>query len=94
MESGRGRFGQGVAGGKSGISWIESLGELDPDNYPVRYAGEVRNFDVDRLLEKQSEVRLEKSVQMALVAAQEALEQAGSSMDGSRRQRRALIRSP
>ena len=68
---------EGVARGKSGINWIESLGELDPENYPVRYAGEVTNFDVDRLLKKHTEVRLEKSVQMALVAAQEALEQAG-----------------
>ncbi len=67
----------GVSQGRSGISWIELLGTLDPDNYPVRYAGEVRNFDVDRLLTKQTEVRLEKSVQMALVAAQEALNQAG-----------------
>jgi 3-oxoacyl-[acyl-carrier-protein] synthase II len=69
--------------GQSGIDWIESLGELNPDNYPVRYAGEVRNFDVDRLLTKQTEVRIEKSVQMALVAAQEALNQAGLVTDGA-----------
>jgi 3-oxoacyl-[acyl-carrier-protein] synthase II len=72
-----------ISGGKSGINWIESLGELNPDSFPVRYAGEVRNFDVDRLLAKQTEVRLEKSAQMALVAAQEALEQASLLVDGS-----------
>ena len=74
---------EGVARGKSGVNWIESLGELNPENYPVRYAGEVRDFDVDRLLAKQTEVRLEKSVQMALVAAQEALGQAGLLTDGA-----------
>src|SRR3984957_15347169 len=72
-----------VSGGKSGINWIESLGELNPESYPVRYAGEVKHFDVDRLLKKQTEVRLEKSVQMALVAAQEALNQAGLMTDGA-----------
>jgi 3-oxoacyl-[acyl-carrier-protein] synthase II len=42
----------------------------------VRYAGEVANFDIDRCIEKHCEVRLEKSVQMGLVAAQEALGEA------------------
>jgi 3-oxoacyl-[acyl-carrier-protein] synthase II len=72
----------GVSRGKSGIKWIESLGELDPEQYPVRYAGEVTGFDVDQLLKKRTEVRLEKSVQMALVATQEALAQAGL-LDGT-----------
>ncbi len=67
----------GVNAGRSAIRWIESLGELNPEHYPVRYAGEVTGFDVDRLLTKHSEARLEKSVQMGLVAAQEALTQAG-----------------
>src|SRR5580658_7062419 len=67
----------GVSAGHSGIDWIKSLGELDPESYPVRYAGEVSGFDVDKLLAKHCEVRLEKSVQMALVAAQQALAQAG-----------------
>jgi 3-oxoacyl-[acyl-carrier-protein] synthase II len=68
---------QHVCSGQSGIDWIGCLGELDPEFYPVRYAGEVTNFNVDLLLKKPTEVRLEKSVQMALVAAQEALDQAG-----------------
>ncbi|HET6327696.1 MAG TPA: beta-ketoacyl-[acyl-carrier-protein] synthase family protein [Planctomycetaceae bacterium] len=67
----------GVSTGRSGIDWIQSLGELDPAHYPVRYGGEVAGFDVDALLTKHCEVRVEKSVQMALVASQQALEQAG-----------------
>jgi 3-oxoacyl-[acyl-carrier-protein] synthase II len=66
----------GVSCAKSGIDWIRSLGNLDPELYPVRYAGEVRGFDVDALLKTHCDVRLEKSVQMGLVAAQEALVQA------------------
>jgi 3-oxoacyl-[acyl-carrier-protein] synthase II len=67
----------GVSAGRSAIRWIESLGELNPEHYPVRYAGELTGFDVDRLLTKHCEARLEKSVQMGMVAAQEALSQAG-----------------
>jgi 3-oxoacyl-[acyl-carrier-protein] synthase II len=70
--------------GQSGIDWIESMGELDPEHYPVRYGGEVTDFDVDRLMKKHCEVRLEKSVQMGLVAAQEALEQAALLDDDQR----------
>jgi 3-oxoacyl-[acyl-carrier-protein] synthase II len=66
----------GVRAGRSGIDWIQSIPNLDPAQYPVRYAGEVTDFDVDRFLKKHCEVRLEKSVQMGLVASQEALIQA------------------
>jgi 3-oxoacyl-[acyl-carrier-protein] synthase II len=72
----------GVSHGQSGIKWIQSLGDLRPENYPVRYAGEVADFNVDRLLATRCEVRLEKSVQMALVAAQECLGQARLFADG------------
>jgi 3-oxoacyl-[acyl-carrier-protein] synthase II len=72
-----------ICAGKCGIDWIQSLGTLDPETYPVRYAAEVRNFDVDSSLKKHCEVRLEKSVQMGLVAAQEALEQARLLTDGA-----------
>jgi 3-oxoacyl-[acyl-carrier-protein] synthase II len=72
----------GVRAGQSAVAWIKSLSELDPEIYPVRYAGEVADFDVDKLLGRHCEVRLEKSVQMGLVAAQEALEQANL-LDGS-----------
>jgi 3-oxoacyl-[acyl-carrier-protein] synthase II len=67
----------GVSAGQSGIDWIQSLGELDPAIFPVRYGGEVAGFDVDTLLSKHCEVRLEKSVQMGLVAGHQALGQAG-----------------
>jgi 3-oxoacyl-[acyl-carrier-protein] synthase II len=53
-----------VSHGHSGIDRIHSLGDLDPEKYPVRYAGEVTDFDVDRLIKKHCEVRREKSVQM------------------------------
>jgi 3-oxoacyl-[acyl-carrier-protein] synthase II len=63
----------GASQGTSGVSWIESLGELDPELYPVRYGAQVKRFSVDEQLKRHCEVRDEKSVQMGLVAARDAL---------------------
>jgi 3-oxoacyl-[acyl-carrier-protein] synthase II len=67
----------GVSTGRSGIDWIEDTLDLDPALYPTRFAGAVKQFSVDDHLKRHCEVRQEKSVQMALVAAREALGQAG-----------------
>jgi 3-oxoacyl-[acyl-carrier-protein] synthase II len=66
----------GARTGRSGVDWIESLPDLDPQIYPVRYGAEVKCFVVDEHLRQHCEVRLEKDVQMGLVAAREALGQA------------------
>ncbi len=67
----------GIIAGRSGVDSIEDLLDLDPAIYPVRYAAAVRNFCVDDYLKRHCEVRVEKSAQMGLVAAREALAQAG-----------------
>ncbi len=65
-----------VRHGRSGVDWIETLGELDPELYPVRYAAEVKAFSVAELLKQNPGPRIGKSIQMGLVAAREALAQA------------------
>jgi 3-oxoacyl-[acyl-carrier-protein] synthase II len=65
-----------VRRGRSGVDWIEALVDLDPELYPVRYAAEVRRFSIDDHLRQRSNVRVEKSVQLGLVAARDALSQA------------------
>jgi 3-oxoacyl-[acyl-carrier-protein] synthase II len=68
---------RGIRAGQSGIDWIEDTLDLNPSLYPTRYAGAVKQFSVDEHLKRHCEVRGEKSVQMGLVAAREALAQAG-----------------
>ena len=68
--------------GQSGIDWIEDTLDLDPSFYPTRYAGAVKQFCIDEHLQRHCEVRGEKSVQMGLVAAREALAQAGLLAEG------------
>ena len=71
----------GVREGRSGIDWLSYADDLDPVGFPVRFGGEVKDFDVQRHLARNCEVRLEKGVQLGLVAGQEALRE-GRRMDG------------
>jgi 3-oxoacyl-[acyl-carrier-protein] synthase II len=73
---GVGALWNGVRNGESAIDWIECMPDLDPMIYPVRYAGEVKGFSADKCLKRHCEVRNEKSVQLGIVAGQEALRQA------------------
>jgi hypothetical protein len=67
----------GIGAGQSGIDSIEDLLALDPAIWPTRDAGAVKYFSVGDHLKRHCEVRNEKSVQMGLVTAREALSQAG-----------------
>src|SRR5580700_11517961 len=67
---------ENVRRGKSAVDWIDCLGELDPQFYPVRYAAEVKGFAVAQHLKNHCPGRLGKTAKMGLVAAREALQQA------------------
>jgi 3-oxoacyl-[acyl-carrier-protein] synthase II len=56
--------------GNSGIDWISTI---DVGHMPVRYAGEVKDFDPQRHLKNHSGLRQDRSMQMGFVAAAEAL---------------------
>jgi 3-oxoacyl-[acyl-carrier-protein] synthase II len=66
----------GVRNGRSSVDWIQSLPDLDPAIYPVRYAAEVKAFSADEHLKQHCDVRIERSVRMGLVASRDALHQA------------------
>jgi 3-oxoacyl-[acyl-carrier-protein] synthase II len=65
-----------VRRGNSAVDWINCLGELDPQLYPVRYAAEVKGFTAAHHLKNHCPGRLGKTAKMGLVAAREALQQA------------------
>jgi 3-oxoacyl-[acyl-carrier-protein] synthase II len=64
----------GLSGGVSGIDWIAGL---DVAEMPVRYAGEVKDFEHQKHLRRHSGLRHDRGSQMGLVAAAEALRHAG-----------------
>ena len=61
--------------GRSGIGWIEAF---DASEYPVRIAAEVRGFDPGDLVPPKEARRMDRNVLLAVAAAQQAWEDAGS----------------
>ncbi len=59
---------------RSGISRITSF---DVSDYRSQIAGEIKDFDPDRYLDRKTVIRLDRFSQFALVAAAEAVESAG-----------------
>jgi 3-oxoacyl-[acyl-carrier-protein] synthase II len=64
----------GLVGGRSGIRTIEAF---DPSRLSVRIAGEVRDFDASHVLDRKDQRRTDRYIQFGLVAAREAMDQAG-----------------
>jgi 3-oxoacyl-[acyl-carrier-protein] synthase II len=64
----------GLVAGRSGIRTIEAF---DPSRLTSRIAGEVRELDVSRVLDRKDARRVDRYIQLGLVATREALDQAG-----------------
>ena len=63
-----------VCDGKSGISTIESF---DTSAYPVRFGGEIRNFDVTSYIDQRESKRMDRFAQFAVAAAIQAVNDSG-----------------
>jgi len=64
----------GLVAGRSGVGPIESF---DPSRLNVRIAGEVRGLDASGILDRKELRRTDRCIQIGLVAAREALDDAG-----------------
>jgi 3-oxoacyl-[acyl-carrier-protein] synthase II len=60
--------------GKSGVSTIESF---DAGIYPVRFGGEIKNFDPARYVEHRQSKRMDRFTQFAVAAAIQAVDDSG-----------------
>jgi 3-oxoacyl-[acyl-carrier-protein] synthase II len=65
---------EGLLAGRSGIRTIESF---DPSRLDSRMAGEVRDFDPSGVIDRKDVRRTDRYIQFGLVAARQALDQAG-----------------
>jgi 3-oxoacyl-[acyl-carrier-protein] synthase II len=65
---------ENLVAGRSGIKTIESF---DPSRLTSRIAGEVHDLDASTILDRKELRRTDRYIQFALVAAREALDQAG-----------------
>jgi 3-oxoacyl-[acyl-carrier-protein] synthase II len=60
--------------GQSGISTIESF---DTGAYPVKFGGEIRNFDVTKYVDQRESKRMDRFTQYAMSAAKQAVDDSG-----------------
>jgi 3-oxoacyl-[acyl-carrier-protein] synthase II len=67
-------FWDGLVSGRSGIALIT---QFDPEDMPTRIAGEVKGFDATKWINFKEARRMGRATQMAVVAACEALADAG-----------------
>ena len=65
---------EGLVAGRSGVRTIESF---DPARLTSRMAGEVRDFDSSHVLDRKDQRRTDRYIQFGLVAARQALDEAG-----------------
>jgi 3-oxoacyl-[acyl-carrier-protein] synthase II len=81
---------EGLLAGRSGIRTIELF---DPSRLDSRIAGEVRDFDASGVLDRKDIRRTDRYIQFGLVAARQALDQAGlpGRLDGELAERTGVI---
>jgi 3-oxoacyl-[acyl-carrier-protein] synthase II len=60
--------------GRSGVSAIESF---DTSTYPVRFGGEVKNFDITKYVDPRESKRMDRFTQFAVTAAKQAVHDSG-----------------
>jgi 3-oxoacyl-[acyl-carrier-protein] synthase II len=80
----------GMVAGRSGIARITSF---DPSRLAAQVGGEVKNFDASGVLDKKEMRRTDRYIQLGLVAAREAMDQAGlpERMEGDEAERTGVI---
>ncbi|MBC7106957.1 MAG: beta-ketoacyl-[acyl-carrier-protein] synthase II, partial [Firmicutes bacterium] len=81
-------FWAALVAGRSGIGPIT---RFDASEFPTRIAGEVRDFDPTRYLDRKEARRMDRFTQFAVAAAGMALEDAGLGTDRLDRDRVAVV---
>ncbi len=80
----------GLVAGRSGV---RTISQFDPSRVASKIAGEVRDFDASGVLDRKDMRRVDRYIQFGLVAAREALDQAGfpGRMEGDLAERTGVI---
>src|SRR5664280_3423784 len=81
---------EGMIAGKSGVGPIT---QFDPSRLTTRIAAEVKHFDPSPILDRKDQRRNDRYVQLALVAARQAMDQAGlpARLEGLEAERTGVI---
>jgi 3-oxoacyl-[acyl-carrier-protein] synthase II len=81
---------EGMVAGRSGLGPITAF---DPSRLQARVAGEVKDFDASGVLDKKDMRRIDRYIQLGLVSARQAMDQAGlpARLEGDEAQRTGVI---
>ncbi len=85
------RFWKAALRGQSGISAIESFGDLPMEGYRSRIAGQVSSFEPPGPDEDKFFSRVDRYAQMALMAAKEAIQDSGLTIEYERAERLGVM---
>src|ERR1700687_4069870 len=75
----------------AGCSGIGPISRFDASSFPVRIAGEVRNFDPSAFIEKKEIKRMDPFTHYAVAAAQEAVDDARLPLDANGSERMGVL---
>jgi 3-oxoacyl-[acyl-carrier-protein] synthase II len=67
-------FWENALAGKSGVDWLTMA---DSSNYEIHIAGEVKNFEPEKYIDRKEARRMSRHSQLAIAASREAVAQAG-----------------
>lgn len=86
-----GAFWEAIKNGQSGIDYVKAL--TDIDQYPVTIGGEIKDFDVERFLDKKEARKMDPFAVWGVAASVMAIENAGLNPDALDLQRVGVLAS-
>lgn len=72
---------------KKGVNGVGELTRLNPDDYPVKIAAEVKDFDIEQYLEKKEARKMDRFTHYAIASADMAVADSGLTIDDSNAER-------
>ena len=79
---------ESLLAGKSGVDYISSF---DPEPFETQIAAEVKDFEPTDFLDRKEARRMDRFVQFAAVASQEAVAKAGLNLDKEKAERVSVM---
>ncbi|MCD7544877.1 beta-ketoacyl-ACP synthase II [Listeria monocytogenes] len=68
---------------KKGVNGVAKMTRLNPDDFPVKIAAELKNFDVEKYLEKKEARKMDRFTHYAIASAEMAVQDSGLVIDDS-----------
>ncbi|WP_167630180.1 beta-ketoacyl-ACP synthase II [Listeria valentina] len=72
---------------KKGVNGVAPLTRLNPDDFPVKIAAELKDFDVERYIDKKEARKMDRFTHYAIAGAEMALQDANFTVDETNAER-------